>query len=478
MSMNDDVKGVRFVLDRVAGQLPGLNVAKQHLQAVSGHLTRFLEHDEFRPDLLSLRIGTLANALVPLSQAIHSNGLADPPDPNPGNQFSRRHVTQAGWAQFAWGVLTPFIKDLNEINQFYLKNSSRCDKVTLTSEKIPAFIKRGDTYQWSKPLRSDDLARRNRNLMEKELGSDYTKYSRWLLNQDRQFREEKSTAWLATVFLLKHSLACSPQAAPSTKSYIEKLGYNRFNKTEVLDVNNITLHFEQGIAKAFFQIKDRPNKPSFAYPGAGLSGIVPTLTPFHTLQINLEIDNRQVRYISRRERVLTKNLRQKLVEMPNSLKYVMRHDEILFDPNPKVDKSFHSFLVDEKSIQAAGGIVANNGKIIAIDNMSGHYRPGWRLLAQAVDRLIEVLDNNAVVGVFSDGAPGGGETWFFPVRVFARLAGNDFRADAIEAAIKTSGTWQLPVTADDNFNAYLALNLPGNKSTEEIGKFAEKLQRF
>ncbi|MBL3591759.1 MAG: hypothetical protein JMN24_18575 [gamma proteobacterium endosymbiont of Lamellibrachia anaximandri] len=477
MSMNDDVKGVRFVLDRVAGQLPGLNVAKQHLQAVSGHLTRFLEHNEFRPDLLSLRIGALANALVPLSQAIHSNGLADPPDPNPGNQFTQRHVTQAGWAQFAWGVLTPFIKDLNEINQFYMKNSSRCDKVALTSGKIPAFIKQGDTYQWSKPLRSDDLTRRNRNLMEKELGTAYAKYFDWLLDQGQQFREGKSTAWLATVFLLRHSLARSPQAAPSTKSYIEKRG-SSLDKTAVSNVDHIMLHFEQGIARAFFQIKDRPDKPSLAYPGAGLPGIVPTLTPFHTLEINLEIDNRKVRFISRRERVLTKNRKQKLVEMPNSLKYVMRHDEILFDPNPKVGKAFHSYLVDEKSIQAAGGIAANNGKIIAIDNMSGHYRPGWRLLAQAVDRLAEVLDNNAVVGVFSDGAPGGGETWFFPVRVFARLAGNGFRADAIEAAIKTSGTWQLPVTADDNFNAYLALSLPGNKSTEEIGKFAEKLQRF
>ena len=85
--------------------------------------------------------------------------------------------------------------------------------------------------------------------------------------------------------------------------------------------------------------------------------------------------------------VLAWNTQKQIVELPNSLKYAMRHDRIFFDPSPKVKQAFHSYMVDEKSVQSAGGIVADRGKVVAVDNVSGHYVPGWRLLSQAVEYI-------------------------------------------------------------------------------------------
>jgi hypothetical protein len=56
---------------------------------------------------------------------------------------------------------------------------------------------------------------------------------------------------------------------------------------------------------------------------------------------------------------------------------------------------FHSWASGGASVAAAGLIAADNGKIVAIDNASGHYAPNWRQLRQAV----QLIANN---GAFSD----------------------------------------------------------------------------
>lgn len=49
----------------------------------------------------------------------------------------------------------------------------------------------------------------------------------------------------------------------------------------------------------------------------------------------------------------------------------------------------HSALSGGDPVSAAGVVVADNGRVVAIDNRSGHYRPGYRQLLLAVRYLME-----------------------------------------------------------------------------------------
>jgi hypothetical protein len=59
--------------------------------------------------------------------------------------------------------------------------------------------------------------------------------------------------------------------------------------------------------------------------------------------------------------------------------------------------NFHSWTAGGANVSGAGLIAADNGKIVAIDNASGHYAPDWRQLRQSV----QVVANN---GAFTDSA--------------------------------------------------------------------------
>jgi hypothetical protein len=51
------------------------------------------------------------------------------------------------------------------------------------------------------------------------------------------------------------------------------------------------------------------------------------------------------------------------------------------------DGKFHSALYETAPTSAAGLLVANDGRVVAIDNRSGHYQPGYLQLYTAVDYL-------------------------------------------------------------------------------------------
>jgi hypothetical protein len=86
--------------------------------------------------------------------------------------------------------------------------------------------------------------------------------------------------------------------------------------------------------------------------------------------------------------------------------------------------TIHSEYFSGHPVQAAGLIVAKDGKIQAIDNRSGHYQPNWRNLLQAVQILQnhQVFDREAIVGLVSPS----GSVMFFTVDDCIELGNNNF----------------------------------------------------
>src|SRR5258708_39557867 len=62
---------------------------------------------------------------------------------------------------------------------------------------------------------------------------------------------------------------------------------------------------------------------------------------------------------------------------------------------------FHSALFDADVASAAGILVAEEGRVVAIDNRSGHYQPGYRQLQTAVQFLLsgQLFERDAFVSV-------------------------------------------------------------------------------
>lgn len=65
------------------------------------------------------------------------------------------------------------------------------------------------------------------------------------------------------------------------------------------------------------------------------------------------------------------------------------------------DGKFHTALFKSDSTSAAGLLVANEGRVVAIDNRSGHYQPGYQQLQTAVQYLstVGVFEADAFVSV-------------------------------------------------------------------------------
>jgi hypothetical protein len=62
---------------------------------------------------------------------------------------------------------------------------------------------------------------------------------------------------------------------------------------------------------------------------------------------------------------------------------------------------FHSWAAGGAGVAAAGLIAGDKGKVVAIDNASGHYAPNWRQLRQAVQLIANngAFAPNGVVGL-------------------------------------------------------------------------------
>jgi len=84
------------------------------------------------------------------------------------------------------------------------------------------------------------------------------------------------------------------------------------------------------------------------------------------------------------------------------LLYAIRKGKIAVQRND--DKAgFHSSMWSGKAVQAAGILCSWNGKIIAVDNASGHYRPNWYLLYKAWKPFYDkdVFHDQGMLGIWT-----------------------------------------------------------------------------
>ena len=96
--------------------------------------------------------------------------------------------------------------------------------------------------------------------------------------------------------------------------------------------------------------------------------------------------------------------------------YVVSHDGKFYSFS---GNTVHSEFLSGDPVRAAGIIVSVKGRVQAIDNRSGHYRPGWRNLLQAVEILADqgVFAREAVVALVVSET----STMFFRVADYIRL---------------------------------------------------------
>lgn len=141
--------------------------------------------------------------------------------------------------------------------------------------------------------------------------------------------------------------------------------------------------------------------------------------PFHTYP--LQFEENQTRY--RVETELGPSDR-----LPYSFLYATRKQRIYAFPvaGGSDATARHPSAVGHKAVQAAGHIVAESGKIVAIDNNTGHYNVQWAFLRQAVELLAAngAFHPHAVVGVYAPSLKTDMKTLFLPVKEFRDMAFN------------------------------------------------------
>ena len=231
------------------------------------------------------------------------------------------------------------------------------------------------------------------------------------------------------------------------------------------------IRFHDNNAMAVYTIKPAAQNTLYGYPGdLREEGFLPVIKPFHTLVGDVACEDGNVIFLRRMDFM-------REVELPQSLKYAMRHDNIFIEIHYGDSRAKHADAVDFKSIQAAGGIVAKEGKIVAIDNVSGHYEPGWGLLSQAVKKIETegAFHKNAVIGVFNTNTK---RPWFFPVDVYLGLAEKEFVLDELMALRNSASGWQLPGGIETEVRDHLEKGMRKDNSEKAIKDFANGLKKI
>jgi hypothetical protein len=95
--------------------------------------------------------------------------------------------------------------------------------------------------------------------------------------------------------------------------------------------------------------------------------------------------------------------------------------------------TIHSSLLAGGSVKSAGLLVSVDGKVHAIDNRSGHYRPNCHNLFQAVSLLERkgVFDSEAIVGLVVEMS----YTMFFTVNDYLALGKTGFRPEEVRKVV-------------------------------------------
>jgi len=423
-------------------------------------LNDFMNMDSFDPDLLNARINKLIDIYEKLGQLTQIQGI-DPDNAralgrrrNEGPQMTRRYLSNEDWVLWAMGEVKTECVALINLRNFYKKNSARIDHGL---NKVHGFTKQKYQYAQSKGLVTSKLSEKTEKHLKVELGRMHGTYKKWLRGEGAKY-VDKSSAYTATRFLLERE----------NWEGLRQKGIGRHPEVEDMPDNQI--RYDNHKAMAVYTIK-LAGGSLYAYPGdRRAENFLPTVRPLHTLVGAIPCGDGNVSFLRRMDFLQG-------VELPQSLKYAMRHDDIFIEIHFEDSRAKHADAVDFKSVQAAGGIVAKEGKIVAIDNVSGHYEPGWGLLAQAVKRINseDAFRPNAVVGVFSGKIK---KPWFFPLRVFLTLAEGDFAAAAVRALRGEARGWPRPGGINDELGSHLATGLWTPKDDQAVEDFAAGLKKI
>jgi len=150
---------------------------------------------------------------------------------------------------------------------------------------------------------------------------------------------------------------------------------------------------------------------------------VPFLKPFHSVLQPASVKEgktyKEVKYNNEASRI-----EKGIVDFWGAYIYLMSENQLFAYPS---NNNFHSKGLQGECLQAAGMIVGIDGKIVAIDNASGHYQPSWKYLQQAVKLILadNAFADEAWVGVcFMDGNVF--TKMLFTVDAFLKLAAISF----------------------------------------------------
>ena len=250
-------------------------------------------------------------------------------------------------------------KKINSLSELFLKNKTRVYEknsslyVKLHTGKL---FEKIDPYQRLK----DD----KRNIL--------LEYKKWVAKQAQDDRDP--AARLVDFFLSMDNFV-----KISTKYHSKDTG--DYYKLFFADNGKIYAYYVRDSNNLWYHCSDEHLE----------KGLIPVKGIYHTLggEVNSDGNYMDHRLSSRRKDG---------VDLFGAEIYVMRND-IFY--TYQASTGFHSHGVQGKGVQSAGLIVGDQGKILAIDNKSGHYRPSWKHLLQAVN-LIDgkgAFDPDALVGI-------------------------------------------------------------------------------
>jgi hypothetical protein len=97
--------------------------------------------------------------------------------------------------------------------------------------------------------------------------------------------------------------------------------------------------------------------------------------------------------------------------------------------------TIHSTYMAGGRVQAAGLLVVKTGKVLIVDNYSGHYEPNWKNLYQMVSLLASkgVLDSSAVISMVVDPST----HMFFAIEDFLRLGSKGFLPEDVADVVRS-----------------------------------------
>ncbi|MEN8148479.1 MAG: hypothetical protein ABFS86_01580 [Planctomycetota bacterium] len=454
------------------------------LMQAERHIGAYMDYDATDPTVLAPRFAKLTSAYEALQGAgkdltrdiLHT--FSNVIDEDSWDTFERLERNLPIWLD---ETIPPILDALGTINSFYTQNTESANYLNRIGTR-PARLeqqqkgftkthtKRGVQLRYNRSKgvvnQKEVGSTRHEQSLDRRLARDFKglkrgDYVRWLATKDFDFWVQKTTVYKVAAFLLENNIdmlgsSRRPGIGSSPKSKREyPQNLLKFRKGRLWGLYTFSLEQVSGATSTVAKL------------GRGSDGQVSDFRMLHTLNSWVREGNKNVQFVTRTGEIGPQ-------ETPQSIKYVMRHDYLYAGLKPQDDKHSHADDIDFKSIQAAGGLVAQNGKILVIDNASGHYQPGYLLLEQAT-RLVQsngAFAPNALVGVVSKN-----RIAYFPVTIFLALATNSFDESIwTSAQVNPRHAGKVPRVMDQTVSAALQSKLFSAMESTDRSLFLKGIQ--